>query len=46
MLSAMQVMFSAQLGHISRIDSNQSYDFEHQVLQGYPLNSQGKGRLL
>ena len=35
-----QVMVSAQLGNIPRTDFAQSYDFEHQVLRDYPLDSQ------
>lgn len=36
----MQVMVSAQLGNIPRTEYAQSFDFEHQVLQNYPLHSQ------
>lgn len=36
----LQVMVSAQLGNIPRTEYTQSFDFEHQVLRDYPLNSQ------
>lgn len=39
-LLCIQVMLSTHLGNIPRTEHSQSFEYEHQVLRDYPLNSQ------